>query len=54
VDNVKSQGFNVSFAEHLSVAKNAEAAENGHIFPFVGVCQRSVKHSRVALAAHLS
>jgi hypothetical protein len=32
--------------------KNAEAAENGHIFYFLSVFQRSVTHSRVALEAH--
>jgi hypothetical protein len=33
-------------------SKNAEAAENGQIFHFSSVCQRSLLHSRVALEAH--
>jgi hypothetical protein len=32
--------------------KNAEAAENGHIFHFVNVLQRSVIHFRIAQTAH--
>jgi hypothetical protein len=31
--------------------KNAEATENGHIFQFLSIFQRSVTHSRVARAA---
>jgi hypothetical protein len=40
------------FLSETCCSKNAEAAENGHIFHFLSVFQRSVNHSRVALEAH--
>jgi hypothetical protein len=50
VDNVKSQGFNVSSAVHL--LSKTSYSKKLSFFSFVGVFQRSVTHSRVALAAH--
>jgi hypothetical protein len=54
-DNVTSQYLNGSFAVHHFVktcSKNAEAADNGHIFKFRSVFQRSVILFIVARAAH--
>jgi hypothetical protein len=42
------------FLSETCCSKNAEAAESGHIFPFVDVFQWSVTQSRVAFAAHLA
>jgi hypothetical protein len=58
VDNVNSQGFDVSLSVHRFVKKKTccgkffEAAENGHICQLLSVFQRSVTQSRVAFAAH--
>jgi hypothetical protein len=41
-----------TFLSEMCFSKNAEAAENCHIFLFLSVFQRSVTHSRVAIDAH--
>jgi hypothetical protein len=40
------------FLSEICCSKKKKAAENGHIFHFLSVFQRSVTHSRVALEAH--
>jgi hypothetical protein len=59
VDNVNSQGFDVSLAGHFFARnlrqkkKNDEAAENGHILKFVRSFSRLCHiHARGARAAH--
>jgi hypothetical protein len=49
---VKTSMFHLQCIFLSETCDNKNAAENGHIFPFLSVFQRSVTHSRVALEAH--